>query len=404
MLLDKKKIGFIISNPKDIDFFLGIILKLDINKFDIIYNDFRSVWTSKFLKDYKKKYKNFTFKSLSNAYFFSLKYKAILSTGDTPYLNFLNLLFIKINMSKFYRIFDILYYKLDFQFRKFLKIKKKVRKNFKLIDYKLSKTRFLFPRGYDLKSNHPGIARLQTFNFFLCHGPVHEQIISNQTSKKIYNIGYPRYDFLIDKNYKLDDLKDEFNIKNNKKTIFWLPAYRSNKVKNPSLPKEMQDRDYGLNFWLNKVEEISSKYNIIVRPHPDRGEKQSKLEEKLKNLGLYVDLNTTRSLASIYKVVDYIFCEISGPFFSAIYNQNKILVLDHALRKDLHPKMSNILDKYSNYYKVDKFLLDTKKVSLSYYLEDEKFWDSQKIKTNNLFNELYKKDSKYNLNDFLKIN
>ena len=36
MLLDKKKIGFIISNPKDIDFFLGIILKLDINKFDII--------------------------------------------------------------------------------------------------------------------------------------------------------------------------------------------------------------------------------------------------------------------------------------------------------------------------------------------------------------------------------
>ena len=71
-----------------------------------------------------------------------------------------------------------------------------------------------------------------------------------------------------------------------------------------------------------------------------------------KNLGLYIDTNVTRSLANIYRVVDFIFCEISGPFFSAIYNHNKILVLDHELRKDLHPNLSKILAKYAQFYKV----------------------------------------------------
>ena len=68
----------------------------------------------------------------------------------------------------------------------------------------------------------------------------------------------------------------------------------------------------------------------------------------------YIDLNATRSLVEIYKSVDFIFCEFSGPFFSAIYNKSKILILDHDNRKNFHDKIDEILRQYINYYRIDK--------------------------------------------------
>lgn len=396
-----KKTAFIISNPKDIDYYIGVLWDLDPNDFELVYNDFRPIWTKKFIKEYKIKYKRFTFRSLSNVYFSFIKYEKLFSTGDTPYLNFLSLFFQKINLFKVYKFFNVINYKLDFQFRKYFKLKKNVRKDFRLIDFKLSNKRFLFPRGYDLKNNHPGIARLQSFNFFLCHGPIHKNIITQQTIHKTVNIGYPRYDYYINSTYSKEDLKKEFKIKNDKKIIFWLPAYRSSKVENDTLPKKMRDRDYGINFWLDKVKEISDQFNIIIRPHPDRNKKNN-LDTNLQDSGLFVDKNTTRSLANIYRVVDFVFCEISGPFFSAIYNKNKILVLDHQLKKDLHHNLSKILEKYDKYYKVKKSFLEKKNFKLSYYLNDIKFWESQRQKTLKLFSLLYEKNSINDLKNIIK--
>ena len=68
-----KKICFIISNPKDIDYYINFLNNLDNCQFDILYNDFKDVWRKKIIKDFKKKFYKFNIKKLSSIYFLKKK-------------------------------------------------------------------------------------------------------------------------------------------------------------------------------------------------------------------------------------------------------------------------------------------------------------------------------------------
>lgn len=381
----------ILSNPKDTDYYINFIKKAEISNLDILYDDFREVWNAKIVSDCEKKLINFKLKKLSSAYFFNKKYEILISTGDNPPLNFFYLIFIKLRLVKLYFFLERIIYKIDIKIRNLFKINHKEKKDFRQIDYKIGKERYLFPRGYDLKPLYPGISRLQTFNNFLCHGDIDQEIILANNNVKTHIIGYPRYDVMFNKKELLESLKKEFDIKNDKKIIFWLPTYRSSKVENP---------DEGIDNWINQVKKLSDNFNVIVRPHPDRVSSYPQIVEKLKSIGLYVDLDTTRSLVKIYKIVDFIMCEVSGPFFSAIYNKCKILILDHKNKKNIHHKLDSLINKYLHYYKVD---IDKKNYKdLEDYFFDIKFWNSQEEISKELFKILYGNNNIHNYKKLFK--
>ncbi len=374
------KICIILANPKDIDYFVNFIVKYDIQKVDILYNDFRDNWDNIALKKITSENTNLEFKKLSSVYFLKKKYQILISTGDSPPLNLFYLISIKLNLNNFYFKLSRLTIKIINKFRKLMNLEPKEKINFKQIDYVISEKRFFFPRGYDLKTSYPGISRIQTFNYFMCHGKIDKEIIKSTVEAKVINIGYPRYDININTYNTRRSLLKEFGINNEKKIIYWMPSYRSSKVSNP---------DLAIDEWIDKVKFVTDDFNVIIRPHPERIFASKELLNKISTSNFYIDLNATRSLVEIYKSVDFIFCEFSGPFFSAIYNKSKILILDHDNRKNFHDKIDEILRQYINYYKIDKNDKIENKNIIKKYLEDKNYWINQKIKTEKLFNILY---------------
>ena len=390
-----KKICFIISNPKDIDYYINFLNNLDNSQFDILYNDFKDVWRKKIIKDFKKKFYKFNIKKLSSIYFLKKKYDILISTGDSPPANFLYLIMIKLNLNKIYYFVDKFIFKLDRKIRKIINVKLKQKEDFRQVDYFIGKKRFCFPRGYDLKPSYPGISRLQTFTNFLCHGEIHKEIILSNGNIPTKIIGYPRYDVKVDCVKIIQSLKEEFNINNNKKIIFWLPSYRSAKVTNP---------DEGIDHWINEVKELTHSFNVIIRPHPERIANFPQLLNKLKLNKMIVDLNSTRSLVEIYKSVDYVMCELSGPYFSAIYNKTKILVLDHHSKKDMHLKIKSILNDNLKFYLADEESIKKNKKTLKQYFEDCDFWLNQEKTTDKLYDIFYGKKKISKDFDILNLN
>ena len=63
------KICIILANPKDIDYFVNFIVKYNIQKVDILYNDFRDNWDNIALKKITSENTNLEFKKLSSVYF-----------------------------------------------------------------------------------------------------------------------------------------------------------------------------------------------------------------------------------------------------------------------------------------------------------------------------------------------
>ena len=84
------KICIILTNPKDIDYFINFIDMYHLKNIDILYNDFKKSWNNEALEKLKFKYPNLRLKKLSTAYFYKKVYQILISTGDNPPLNFLN--------------------------------------------------------------------------------------------------------------------------------------------------------------------------------------------------------------------------------------------------------------------------------------------------------------------------
>lgn len=373
------KICIILTNPKDIDFFYNLINIYHLKDVDILYNDFKKNWNNKILQKFKLKYPNLRLKRLSSVYFFKKRYEILISTGDNPPLNFLYLISIKLNLNDLYLKISKIIYKIFHKVNSFLRYNIKEKTDFRTIDYVIGYKRFCFARGYDLKPSYPGISRLQTFNNFMCVGKIDRQILKSKNKASII-IGYPRYDIKIDIKNSRKSLINEFGIKNEKKIIYWLPTYRSSKVEN---------QDLGIDKWIDEVKSVTDEFNVIIRPHPDRVFASKEILKKINYSNFFIDLDITRNLAEIYKSTDYIFCEISDPFYGAIYNKSKILVLDHENRKESHSKMDEILKEFIKYYKIDMEKIVDNKDLIKEYLNDKNYWNNQKIQTEKLHDILY---------------
>ena len=90
------KICIILTNPKDIDYFINFIKIYHLKNVEIFYIMILKNWNNEVIEKFKLKNSNLRLKKLSTVYFCKKKYQILISTGDSPPINFLYLIFHKI--------------------------------------------------------------------------------------------------------------------------------------------------------------------------------------------------------------------------------------------------------------------------------------------------------------------
>ena len=80
--------------------------------------------------------------------------------------------------------------------------------------------------------------------------------------------------------------------------------------------------------WINHISKLTSKFNVIIRPHPKLLNKDKQILSMLKDKNFFVDTNSDRKMGDIYKISDLIICDYGGTIFSAIFLEKPIVLLN----------------------------------------------------------------------------
>ena len=177
-----------------------------------------------------------------------------------------------------------------------------------------------YPSGMDLKLRYyPDYDLEKNFDIFFTHSRLESDLINKKFKNKLCKIiGYPRYEKLGDFNNIKKELQKEFNLIENKKIIFWTPThiYFPDETSKNFLP------------WINHISKLTSKFNVIIRPHPKLLNKDKQILSMLKDKNFFVDTNSDRKMGDIYKISDLIICDYGGTIFSAIFLEKPIVLLN----------------------------------------------------------------------------
>lgn len=187
----------------------------------------------------------------------------------------------------------------------------------------ISIKKIFFPKGMDLNTDKfPDQVLLDNIDYFFCHGFIDKELIDRKVDKPTSIIGYPRYDnFWKLQNSDLDEIRAEFGIDRTRKVVTWIPTYG---------PSE-GDLDHNIHVWLPYVKQLTTDFDVIIRPHPKRiNSSSTTLINELKENGLLVDLNIDRDMSKLYKLSDCVLCDSGGVVFSAIYTLSNVLILNEA--------------------------------------------------------------------------
>ena len=228
-----------------------------------------------------------------------------------------------------------------------------------------------YPQGMDLNYIYPDKIWKKYFDIFFTHGLADTKMISEKFSnKKVFIIGYPRYDDFLSRRVNSIELKDFYNsnlFNPDKDTILWLPSHIKEK------------NYYGQNIleWLKNLKETTENYNIILRPHPKTLKTFNKLEDIIKKQKLIVDFEADRKIGELINFSKLIICDYGGPIFSSIYLEKKIILFNYFKNSKF---VKDKIESYSFDTEVRKFLtncdldIDTKSLN--------KIFDKE-IKTDN---------------------
>lgn len=369
------KIGFYLVDQRQYDFYKNIISTLSANQYELVLNDFNEKERSGLIQlaEQNKHPYQLARTIIKN----SLRYKVIVGTGNSAikvrninikqfvlflYANTVGNVLLKTGISS-------LLYKLTNR-----SLLAKAHKNksgfFKRISPEsvLGITKVCFPRGMDVKKNHPGKKKGKLFDVFFCHGYYDQELIKKNVGKRTFLIGYPRYDDFFKNKNRINPFAKEFDLKADKKTIIWLPS----RVDWQTKPDE------NIFFWLEAVALLKNKYNIVCRPHPHRLRDNKALATTLEEKGVIVDKVSHRNMSCLYASADYIFCDYGGTIFSALYFDKKTVLLNH-------PEHSSNASTKSLDFKIRESFCSVLPEDISgdkslFYktLENEALWQEQK--------------------------
>ena len=405
-----KKIGFFIAEPRQIDYYKNILKAISNKILVIIINDFKYNQNS---NEYKKilkfctnnNYEYFNSKDLIKN---NEKFLLVIGTGNTSYHSG-KISFIK-SLSRIVKFFyaktlgtivekiqlNVLFVKL---FNKNLTMGGQ---NAKLIlsdeippESMLGYKKLLFPRGMDIYYNHPGPMRSKYFDYFFSISKFDDDYIKKNSNKKSFVIGYPRYD--TPHNNKIDaDL--ESKIDKGKKNILWITS--------DMLINELKNQNIYL--WLDYISDLTQKYNVIFRPHPNTLKHNQDLINKILKTDLILDLVEDRNLKNLYNLSHLVIADYGGPIFSALYCKKNVLLLNINVKLKKSFKFDLMMRDYLYNIDIDEMnnaslnkILDNKQnfqeIEKKSIISRDKIFptDLNKIEFNDVIYEIFNKENKF---------
>ena len=405
-----KKIGFFIAEPRQIDYYKNILKAISNKILVIIINDFKYNQNS---NEYKKilkfctnnNYEYFNSKDLIKN---NEKFLLVIGTGNTSYHSG-KISFIK-SLSRIVKFFyaktlgtivekiqlNVLFVKL---FNKNLTMGGQ---NAKLIlsdeippESMLGYKKLLFPRGMDIYYNHPGPMRSKYFDYFFSISKFDDDYIKKNSNKKSFVIGYPRYD--TPHNNKIDaDL--ESKIDKGKKNILWITS--------DMLINELKNQNIYL--WLDYISDLTQKYNVIFRPHPNTLKHNQDLINKILKTDLILDTVEDRNLKNLYNLSHLVIADYGGPIFSALYCKKNVLLLNINVKLKKSFKFDLMMRDYLYNIDIDEMnnaslnkILDNKQnfqeIEKKSIISRDKIFptDLNKIEFNDVIYEIFNKENKF---------
>lgn len=154
----------------------------------------------------------------------------------------------------------------------------------------------------------------EIYDIFLCHGVNDQKALTSRFKGECFIMGYPRYDRFYETSLDLNQINNEFDIDNTKKTLLWMPTIGG---EYSSIP-----------FFAEPLSELSSKYNIICRPHPLSFEQEPELILLLEKFKFIIDRNEVRDMNELFSIADIVLPDYGGTPFSAIFLNKNIIFLD----------------------------------------------------------------------------
>jgi CDP-Glycerol:Poly(glycerophosphate) glycerophosphotransferase len=154
----------------------------------------------------------------------------------------------------------------------------------------------------------------EIYDIFLCHGVNDERELKNRFKGKTFVMGYPRYDRFFAEDIDLKPIKTEFAIDANKKTILWMPTLAG---------------DYSsIPLFYEPLSKLSTKYNMVVRPHPFSFVQEKDLIKMLEDSNFNIDRTAQRDMNELFGIADVILVDNGGTPFSAIFLGKNVVFLD----------------------------------------------------------------------------
>ena len=361
------RIGIIIPEERQIDYYLNFLKNFNPNDLTIIVNDSDEevgelIYKNLNLINYNREY-------LSSILGENKKFDFIISTGNfrvpinssawNRFLWLLNQYFKFLYSRSFGLILQLsglsafLEKILNRPFDAGGKNRKFPPVRAEFIEKKVGKKIILFPRGMDINSKtHPSPEFLRRFDIFLCHGLKDYELIKNKTDAPAFIIGYPRYEKNDEETSVKTNLLKEFNLDNNKKTILWMPSRLD--WEHPNY-RNIED-------WLSSFSFLQDNFQLIIRPHPHLVANNPELITRLIENKCNVDSLKSRNLYSLYSASDLVIADYGGSIFSGIYMHKPVILLNSANHNFV--SQSNELD-FSLRYKFQEYhLTDSKKFEL----------------------------------------
>ena len=321
------KIAVILSWPREIDLYSNFLKPKNIEMFEFIVNDIRSIEKgrnkSNQLIQELLKIRKINFQLFSEVYE-KVKYKAVISTGEVSAykisLYSITRFIYAYSVGYFFHLTKISNLLNNFFGRPFTA---GAPNSIKIgLDWfpekKIGNISIKFPDGADLKlKNYPNKIYKSVFDIFLSYQDMDLTLVNQKFENKICKkILYFRHETLSKNENKVEIIK-EFSLDPQKKIIVWMPSHVDIK----------EEEDKNILDWSNKIHFLKEFYNLIVRPHPKTLSRNEATIKNLEKNKFIVDNNHGRDISKLIQCSDIVITDYGSIPLECLYlNKNFVFV------------------------------------------------------------------------------
>lgn len=183
-----------------------------------------------------------------------------------------------------------------------------------LLPLQIGRKQIRYMYGADLSDAWSLMDWNEIYDIFLCHGVNDERIVKERFPGKTFIMGYPRYDDYFDTKIDFSNIKNEFDVSDQKKTLLWMPTLGGS---GSSIP-----------VYAKLIADLNVEFNVIVRPHPLSFVQEKDFISELEKNNFKIDRNSTRNMNELFGMADLIMADYGGTPFSSIFLGKNIIFLD----------------------------------------------------------------------------